>query len=138
MPTGRSTSSSNRATRLVVLDLVARDSPLPCRAGTSRETTALRAGQGLLFLGDHGTLRRHFGIEGGEVLPLLGQVVLVEDRLDRALRYASLAVDAFIRMDVEHLLALIEALHGADDHAVGVFAREARFGNNVSHRDDSP
>jgi hypothetical protein len=41
-------------------------------------------------------------------------------------------------MDVEHFLALIEALDRADHHAVGVFASEARLGNNVSHRKISP
>jgi hypothetical protein len=41
-------------------------------------------------------------------------------------------------MDIEHLLALIEALDRADHHAIGVFASEAWLGNNVSHRKISP
>jgi len=57
----------------------------------------------------------------------------VEDRLDGALGDTRLAVDAFFGVDVEHLGPLIEAIDGAHDHAVGVFAVEARLGNNVSH-----
>jgi hypothetical protein len=41
-------------------------------------------------------------------------------------------------MDVEHLLPFVEALDRANHDAVGVFASEARFGNDVSHRDTSP
>src|SRR5882672_8849967 len=44
-----------------------------------------------------------------EVLPLIGRLVFREDRLDRAHRLASAAVDALVRMDVEHRLALIDA-----------------------------
>jgi hypothetical protein len=57
----------------------------------------------------------------------------VEDGLDRALGNASLTVDALIRMDIEHLLAFVEALYGADDNTVGVLAGEARLRNYVSH-----
>jgi len=46
---------------------------------------------------------------------------------------AGLAIDAFIRMDVEHLLPFIEALNGADDDTVGVLAGETGFRNDMSH-----
>jgi hypothetical protein len=36
-------------------------------------------------------------------------------------------------MDVDHLVTLVEALDGADDHAVGVLAGETRFGDDVRH-----
>jgi hypothetical protein len=36
-------------------------------------------------------------------------------------------------MDKQHLLALVEAIHGADDHAVGVLAIEAGLCDYVSH-----
>src|SRR5205814_9070088 len=49
---------------------------------------------------------------------------------------ASFAVNALIRMDVEHLLPFIKALNRADDDAVGVLAAEAGLANDVSH--DSP
>ena len=57
----------------------------------------------------------------------------MEDRLDRAFRHAGLAVDAFVGMDVNHLVSLVEAFHGADHHAVGVLAGEAGLGDDVRH-----
>jgi hypothetical protein len=62
----------------------------------------------------------------------------VEDRLDWALRNAGFAIDALVRVDIEHLLALVEALHGAHHHAIGVLAAEAGFGNDMSHGLFSP
>jgi hypothetical protein len=73
------------------------------------------------------------GIQSGEVFPFLRKVVLVENRFDRALRNTGLAVDALIRMDIEHLCAFIEAIDRADNDAIGVLAVEARLGDNVSH-----
>ena len=43
------------------------------------------------------------------------------------------AVDAVVRVDVEHRVVLVEALHRADDAAVGVFALVAAFGDDVRH-----
>src|SRR5262249_26692933 len=51
-----------------------------------------------------------------------------------ALRHACLAVDAVLRVDVQHLLILPEALDRADGHAIGVLAVVARLANDVSHR----
>ena len=42
------------------------------------------------------------------------------DRVHRAFRLADPAIDAFIRMDDEHVLALIEAVHGAHGYAVQI------------------
>src|SRR5206468_5426173 len=47
------------------------------------------------------------------VLPLLRHVVLVEDRLDGADRLAGTAVDALIRVDVKHPVALVDAVDRA-------------------------
>src|SRR5882724_11323557 len=44
------------------------------------------------------------------------------DRVDRAFRHADPAIDAFIRVDDEHVLALVEAVHGAHVDAVHDFA----------------
>src|SRR5690606_17258234 len=52
-------------------------------------------------------------VGGDVVLPLLRHVVLVEDRLDRADRLARTAVDTLIRMDVQHAVALVDAVHRA-------------------------
>src|SRR4029453_5202638 len=45
------------------------------------------------------------GVGGGEVLPLRGHVVLVEDGLHRADGLAGAAVHAFVGVDVEHAVA---------------------------------
>src|SRR5262245_33934094 len=65
--------------------------------------------------------------------PLGRGVRLGVDGLDRALRDARLAVDAVLRVDVEHHLVLVEALYRADDAAVGVLTVVARRGDDVSH-----
>src|SRR5438067_5880820 len=62
------------------------------------------------------------GVQRGEAGPLAGDVGLGEDGLDRALGNARLAVDAVGRVDVEHLLILVEALYREDGHAIGVLA----------------
>src|SRR3954463_14718130 len=46
-----------------------------------------------------------------EVLPLVRDVVLVVDGLHRAHRLAGAAVDALVGMDVEHPVALVDAVH---------------------------
>ena len=68
------------------------------------------------------------------VLPLLGHVVLVEDRLDRADRLAGAAVDALVGVDVEHPLALVDAVDGALLDARLVQHVDARLGDDVGHR----
>src|SRR3989304_4606782 len=46
-------------------------------------------------------------VQVDEVLPLLGGFVLGEDRFHRAYGLAGPAVDALVRMDVEHRLAFV-------------------------------
>src|SRR5207302_8958405 len=43
----------------------------------------------------------------------------------RTFRYANTAVDAFVRVDHEHVLALVETIHGAHLNAVHGFAANA-------------
>jgi hypothetical protein len=89
--------------------------------------------ESVFLLVDHRALGCLLCVESGEVFPFLREVVLVEDRLDRALRNTGLAVDALIRMDIEHLCPFIEAIDRADNDTIGVLAVEARLGDNVSH-----
>src|SRR5262249_9135618 len=82
------------------------------------------------------------GVDLGEVLPLLGQIIFSEDRLDGAGRLASSAVDALGWVNVEHfraleigfILARMNAINGADVNARGVFGAYAGLGYNVSHK----
>src|SRR5579859_7618388 len=68
-----------------------------------------------------------------EVLPLVGYVVLVEDRLDRAHRLTGAAVHALVRVDVEHALALIDAVDRALFDARLVEQVNAGLRDDVGH-----
>src|SRR5687768_13280452 len=52
-------------------------------------------------------------VRGVVVLPLVRNVVLVEDRLHGTDRLARTAVDTFVGVDVEHARALVDAVDGA-------------------------
>ena len=106
-----------------------------CGSGAGNDPfylTLLFSQWGFLF-GDDGTLGGHFGVELDEGLLVFGHVVLVKDGFDGTFGDAGFAVDALIRMDVENLLAFIEALDRANNYAVGVLAAEAGLANNVGH-----
>jgi hypothetical protein len=62
----------------------------------------------------------------------------MEDRIYRTLGDTRFAINAFVRVDVEQLLALVEAFDGADDNAVGIFAIEARLTDDMGHETGTP
>src|SRR5262249_57132356 len=74
------------------------------------------------------------------MLPLLGHVIFREDRGHRAGGLAGAAVDALLRMNVEHgclfkcgfILLRVNAVHGTCIHASGVLSSNAGFSNDVS------
>ncbi len=76
-----------------------------------------------------------------EVGPLLGELVLGEARVDRACLDARVAVDALLRVDVEHLDLVVVGLVGrrvdavdrADLHAGVVLGPDAGLGDDVGH-----
>src|SRR5207302_6240357 len=79
-------------------------------------------------------IRPLHGEIGIHLEPLLRLAVGVgNDRLGWALGLAHPAVDAFVGMDHQHVVALVEAVDGADLHAVHVLALDAVFGDDVSH-----
>ena len=53
------------------------------------------------------------------------------DGIDGAFRFANATVDAFVRVDDEHVLALVEAVHGAHLDAVHGFAANAAVVDDV-------
>jgi hypothetical protein len=55
------------------------------------------------------------------------------DGVDRAFRLAYAAVDALVRMNDEHVLALVETVHWADLDTVCVLATNAALVDDVSH-----
>ena len=92
----------------------------------------------LIRIGRRRFLRRNVGPNLGK-LPVQFQPLfkiwlsIGLDRLDRALRLANAAVDAFVRVNDEHVLAFIEAIDGTDLYAVGVFSLNALIVDDVSH-----
>jgi hypothetical protein len=62
----------------------------------------------------------------------------MENGFDWALGNACFAVNAFVWVDVKNFVALVEAFHGADYHAIGVFAAKTGLGNHVRHLRPSP
>src|SRR5437660_3975840 len=85
-------------------------------------------------IGDDGPDLGELGVQGGEFLLLLGQVFLGYDCVHRAFGDAHGAIDALIRIDHQHIRALVDAIDGADVDAVGVFALDAAFRDDVGHR----
>ena len=64
---------------------------------------------------------------------LVGELVLREDRLDRALGLAGTAVDAFLRVDHENPARFVYAIHGTNVDARLVFDVDARLSDDVRH-----
>src|SRR3954454_24179678 len=76
---------------------------------------------------------RKLAIERDEFFLRIGHVVLGEDRFHRTLGYAQRAVDAFVRVDDQHVRPLAKAVDRADVDAVGVLALDAALVAEVSH-----
>ena len=53
------------------------------------------------------------------------------DRIDRAFRFANTAIDAFIRVNDEHVLTLIKAVDRTDLNTVHVLTFDAAFIDDV-------
>jgi hypothetical protein len=54
-------------------------------------------------------------------------------RIDRTFRLADATIDAFIRMNDQHVVALVEAIHGANLHTIGEFAFDAVLVDDERH-----
>src|SRR5438445_125655 len=67
------------------------------------------------------------------VLPLLWRLVFREDRLHRTDGLARATVDALVRMDEEHRVALVNAVDGANLDTGFVFHVDAGLGNDIRH-----
>src|SRR5262249_31179258 len=72
-----------------------------------------------------------------KTLPLVGDSALVEDRVHRALGLASSALDALVRIDVVHVLRLVDARNRADVDAAGVLGPNTGLDNHISHCGDT-
>src|SRR5699024_9739248 len=67
------------------------------------------------------------------VLPFLGHIVFEEDRLDGADGFAGAAVDAFVGVDVERALTLVDAVDRAFFDAGAVLHIHTRLGAELGH-----
>src|SRR5882757_9052553 len=81
--------------------------------------------------------RQELGIDQREMRQVRRDVVLMEDRLDRAGVLTRPAGDALLGMDVEHALAGVDAVDRARGQAGAVDAVDARFGDHIGHRMNS-
>jgi hypothetical protein len=55
------------------------------------------------------------------------------DGVGGAFGFANTAIDAFIGVDDQHVLAFVETIHRADFHAVHILALDAVLGDDVGH-----
>src|SRR6516225_10488269 len=55
------------------------------------------------------------------------------DRIDRTFWLANPAIYAFVGMDDQHVLALVEAIHGADFHTIHQLTFDATFIDYIRH-----
>src|SRR5204862_2737146 len=92
------------------------------------------------FLGVGGRIALHsdigpdFGIFGIEPQPLFEPRHGIRlDRVHRAFGLTDAAIDAFVRMNDEHVLALVETVYGAYFDAIHVFASNAAIVDDVGH-----
>jgi len=72
-------------------------------------------------------------VERQELFLARGDIVLRHDGLGRALRFAQRAVDALVRVDDQKVRPLMETVHRAHVHAVGVFALDAVLEHDIGH-----
>src|SRR5260221_3079082 len=124
-----------------------RGGPVWCREGQSVPATGIRRKELLEFfrhavpilaigwrLAFHGDIGPAFGVLRVDFQPLFEPVLGIRlDGLGGALRLANAAIDALVRVDDEHILALIKAVHRTDLNAVHVFAFNTVFDDDVGH-----
>ena len=93
----------------------------------------LRIRQWLLLFCNYLRFWCHFCIHFSVVLPLRRDIVFMKNSLNGALRDASLTVNAFLWVDVEHLFPFVEAFDWANDDTIRISASNAGLSNNVGH-----
>src|SRR5207237_1330695 len=69
---------------------------------------------------------------------LLRDITVREDRFDRTLRDARIAIDARVGVDVKTIRQLMKRFDRTDCSAIGVFAINAHFHNDVGHSRITP
>jgi hypothetical protein len=81
-----------------------------------------------------GDVRPHFSIVRVQSQPAIeARLGIGLDGLGRAFGFADPAVYAFVGVDDEHVLPLVEAVHRTYFDAIQVFALDAVFDHNIGH-----
>src|SRR5512132_3842783 len=111
---------------LAVGELVVGDEGGVARLGADLGEPAGRA-ERLVPFGEEG------GVGGGEDLPLGRHVIVVEDGLHRTDRLAGAAVHALLGVDVEHAVALVDAVDRTLFDAGLVLDVDAGLGDDIGH-----
>jgi hypothetical protein len=86
-----------------------------------------------LRFGDGFPRWREFSIELNKRLLISRNIILSINSIYRALWYAYRAINALVRIDDQKIRALTKAVNWANVNAIGIFAADAGFCNNVSH-----
>jgi hypothetical protein len=88
-------------------------------------------GEWVFFAHDDGP---HFGILAVEFDPFFrARIGIGADGIGGAFGLADAAIDAFVGVDDQHILALVEAIYRANLDAVGIFAGDAGIIDDVGH-----
>ena len=96
----------------------------------------LGVGRRFALDGDVGPVLRHVRIELQPLLQTRFGVGL--DGLGGTFGFAHAAIDAFVWMNDEHVLAFVEAVDRTNLHAIHIFALDAVFGDDIGHACVSP
>ncbi len=83
-------------------------------------TPGVGVGEWLALAFDVGPFPRVFGVDLEPPVDI--ELCIGNDGLDRAFRFAVAAIDTLVRVDYQHVLALVETIHGANLDAVHQFA----------------
>jgi hypothetical protein len=85
----------------------------------------------ILLLGDVGPFGGIFGIDLEPLVEARFGIRL--DSVSRAFRFAHATIDAFVRVNDEHVLTLVEAVHRTYFNAIGVLALDAIVRDDIGH-----
>jgi hypothetical protein len=89
--------------------------------------------QGRLCSSDRRPGPRKLEVQGGELDFVRIEIFFSLNGIDGALGNADGAVDAFVGVNDQHVGTFAKTVHGADVDAIGVFAADAGFGDDVGH-----
>jgi len=73
------------------------------------------------------------GVNFREFFPVSWNIILIINCFNRAYRLASTTIDALIRLDVEHSVSFVNAIHWALFDAGLIFHIDAWLGNHICH-----